>query len=167
MVEIWKNIKGFDDAYSVSTFGRVKNNRTDHILTPNLHKKKGYLFIVLSKMPIRRKTSIHRLVAETFIPNPENKSQVNHKNGIKINCAVDNLEWNTASENLYHAFKNGIRTDKGDNHYNCKIKQTDKIEIKRLKREGVRLRTIAQRYNVSESLISQISNLAVTDADTF
>ena len=77
--------------------GRIKK------MTP-CKDKKGYLFVPLMKNHKRHLYKIHRLVAEAFIPNPENKPQVNHKNGVKTDNRVENLEWCTNSENLFHCF---------------------------------------------------------------
>ena len=101
--EIWKDIKGYEGLYQVSNLGNVKRN--NHILYKTL---RNYLGVKLSKNNIKKFKSIHRLVAETFIPNLENKKQVNHIDGNKLNNCVDNLEWCTASENTKHAFKIGL-----------------------------------------------------------
>lgn len=105
MKELWKDIKDYEGIYQVSTLGRVKRVKTGRILKPFKHLK-GYLLINLCKNNIAYTKTIHRLVAQTFIPNPENKPQVNHIDEDKTNNMVSNLEWVTAEENINHGTRN-------------------------------------------------------------
>lgn len=100
MKEIWKNIDGYKN-YKVSNLGRVKNIKKNIILAPIL-KSTGYIQFGISENGKAKCALAHRLVAEAFIPNPDNKPQVNHIDGIKNNNIVTNLEWNTPSENSLH-----------------------------------------------------------------
>ena len=103
--EQWKAIKGFEE-YQISTDGRVKA-RSGKILAPN-DNGFGYLHVHLMKDGKPHAKKIHRLVAEAFIDNPEQKPQVNHIDGNKANNSLDNLEWTTCSENMKHACANGL-----------------------------------------------------------
>lgn len=107
MNEVWKNV---DNKFYISNLGRIKT--LDNELVDMSNRKSRYL--------LYRGYRIHRLVAEYFIPNPENKPEVNHKDGNKHNNSVDNLEWNTTSENRRHAFDNKLELPsygfKGKNH---------------------------------------------------
>lgn len=109
-IEVWAKIEGYPN-YEVSSFGNVR--RRGRILKP---KNRRYLQVHLSLKGVCKGHSIHRLVAEAFIPNPDNKPQVNHIDGNKHNNHVSNLEWVSPSENIQHAIKNGlIKINGGEN----------------------------------------------------
>ena len=98
--EIWKKIAGYEN-YEVSTFGNVRNIITNNLLT--LSKKGNYYSIGLTnKNKIRKSFRVHRLLCITFIPNPDNKTEVNHKDKNGLNNNINNLEWNSHQENCIH-----------------------------------------------------------------
>lgn len=99
MAEIWAAVHGFDGLYEVSTWGRVRSERG--ILAP-YENHKGYLKVGLSKEGKNHKFRVNRLVAQTFIPNPENLPEVNHIDGNKKNNSVTNLEWVDGLKNREH-----------------------------------------------------------------
>lgn len=106
MKESWQIINDYP-TYQISNFGRVR--RGNRLLKQNLNHY-GYQSLTLSKLGVQRKCSIHRLVACAFIPNFSNKPCVNHKDGVKTNNHVSNLEWVTHGENLKHSYENNLRT---------------------------------------------------------
>ena len=105
--EIWKNIEGYEGLYQVSNLGRVKSLRfgKERILKPG-NNVQGYLHVILLKNGERKWCSIHRLVAQTFIPNPDNLSDINHKDEVKTNNSVQNLEWCSAKYNCNFGTRN-------------------------------------------------------------
>ena len=117
----YRDIKGFEGIYQISNYGDVKrlarevtrkkqgNFYVDEKIIKSHVTPKGYLRIQLSNNGKRSSHFIHRLVAEAFLPNPDNKPQVNHKDGNKTNNHVTNLEWCDNSENQIHAYENGLQ----------------------------------------------------------
>lgn len=135
MKEIWKKIDKYSD-YEVSNLGNVKslertvvrkNGRKHHVKSKILKQycdKTGYMIVCLPDYSFPRKERnfrVHRLVASSFIPNPKNKPQVNHKDGNKKNNIVDNLEWCTNGENQIHAFRLGLKHNKVVSGYDNKM----------------------------------------------
>ena len=128
MHEIWKDIEidGLKGKYQVSNKGRIKSLKRNIIMKLQ-YDKDGYPTIFLWRFTRKTRTRVHRLVAQTFIPNPKNKAQVNHIDGNKANNNVENLEWVTVEENMQHAYKTGLNKPKyGKRHHlSKKINQYD------------------------------------------
>ncbi len=112
MIEVWKDIKGYEGLYQISNCGRVRSLISNKIRKFSVNHK-GYFQIMLYKDNVGKNYRVNRLVAEAFIGNPYNKEQVNHIDGDKKNNHVSNLEWVTGMENIKHAIDNGLITVKG------------------------------------------------------
>ena len=105
-----KRIEGYEN-YLISQDGKVYNEKRNKEVKTNKNSI-GYLRVNLSNKGKRKQLLVHRLVANAFIPNPNNKPEVNHIDGDKENNNVVNLEWTTRSENETHAYKNGLQVQK-------------------------------------------------------
>ena len=107
MIEEWKDVPNYEGLYEISDLGNVKSTYSNQLLKPSADKY-GYVRFSATKNKKQKTLRIHRLVAELFIPNPNNLPQVNHLDGNKLNCAKSNLEWSTDSGNKLHAYANGL-----------------------------------------------------------
>ena len=166
-MEIWNCMIGFEGKYEVSNEGRVRSidrimirsngrKKTIHgkILNPSLVR--GYPVVLIRDSNGVGIKKVHRLVAESFIPNPDNKKTVNHINGVKTDNRVINLEWATYSENHKHAYKNGLmNAKKGESHKRSVLTENQAKEIK-YGNKGMLQKDIAEIYGVSKTLISLI-----------
>lgn len=152
--EIFKQIDGFNGRYNISSKGYVVNS-LGLVLTAKLDKH-GYPKI---RINFKRKCHhfyIHRLLAIYFIPNPENKPQVNHKNRIRDDNRLENLEWVTNQENIIHSFRNGRKSthSRGELNPASILKDIDIPVIRSLlSSEQYHIQEIADLYKVSASTI--------------
>ena len=128
-MEYWRTIDEYPN-YRISSYGRVYSVKRDIILRPGYDEWK-YLFVRLYNKHGSSMKKLHRLVAETFIPNPYGKPEVNHIDGNRENNRVDNLEWVTHSENIRHAFATGLNVrssyDAGRPKRKIKIIETGQV----------------------------------------
>ena len=169
-MEQWKRIEEFNYEYEISSYGRIRSvenvivrgngwkyTRKSKILKPS--GSGGYLrgAVCVNKKMIPYK--IHRLVALAFIPNNENKKEVNHIDGNKLNNHFDNLEWCTNKENIKHAIDNGLWGDRklmNFNNQRSKIKKEVILNIKYLYSKGFSQCEISKFHNISQSQISRV-----------
>ena len=158
MEEIWKPILDLDSYYDVSNLGRIRNHKTGHIKSlvfDGHYYKFGYDYSI-NKNRKRGWYRVHQAVAKAFIPNPENKPTVNHKDGIKEHNYVSNLEWSTHKEQSVHA-TTVLYRNCGENNYNAKHKNSDVIEMRRLFESGNKtVEELAVLYNDSIKNIRRI-----------
>jgi len=136
--------------YEITQDGLVINKNTNHVLKPQPNAK-GYLRVSIGKKLV----FVHRLVAEKYIPNPENLPQVNHKDGNKLNNNVDNLEWVDNQQNRDHAVLTGLHKS-GEAVKNAKL-NWEKVEYIRTHPE-ISVKEYALRYGVSERTIRDVIN---------
>jgi hypothetical protein len=119
MIEEWKDVPGYEGLYEISDLGNVKSTYSNKILKPSADRY-GYVRFSATKNKKQKTLRIHRLVAELFVPNQNNLPQVNHIDGIKLNCTKLNLEWSTDSNNKLHAYASGLMVG-GNKH--SKVRQ--------------------------------------------
>jgi len=177
MNEIWKDIPGYEGKYQVSNLARVKSLpqriRYQHyngvemfrltyekILKQRLNHGYPYISLHLGLTGEYKTHKVHRLIAEAFIPNPENKRCVNHKNGVRDDNRLDNLEWATHSENNLHAFRVlKKQAARGEDSGMSKLKESDVREIRRLHKFHCSERQIAKIIgNVDRSTVRGVIN---------
>lgn len=143
------HIKGYPN-YTISDTGIVKNIKRNKEIKP-IKYHKGYTKVYLYNNGESKQIDIHRLVAIHFIKNPHNKKQVNHKNGIKTDNRVENLEWVTAKENTLHSINEGLRLKR----YPQKLNE---LQVRTIRKTYpyISQEKIAEIFNVNQTLISAI-----------
>jgi hypothetical protein len=172
--EIWKPVVGYEGDYEVSSLGRVRSvkPRKTRMIPCRIKKIKHwgprifkpqpqnveYLQVCLCKNNKKRSRSIYRLVAEAFIPNPDDKPCVNHINGVKSDNRLENLEWVTYKENTAHAIRTGLwELRRGEENNKAKLTAEDVIQIRFL-RKFMNCVKLAKLFNVHESNVAYIVN---------
>jgi hypothetical protein len=164
----WKPIKGYEGRYSISDTGVVwsEGRWTEWNGTVRWTKEKeklarfspkGYVVVCLSTDGKNKAFSVHRLVAQSFIPNPEGLKEVNHINGDKSDNRVENLEWSDRSRNITHSYRVLESSNKdGTNNGRHVVNEDDVREIRMLKSQGISTRELSQRFGVSDGQIRRI-----------
>jgi len=148
-----------DTKYTVSKDGVVTNSLTGHILKPRIAN--GYWYVEMTNNNKSHKVSIHRLLCIIYLPNPENKLHVNHKNGIKTDNRLENLEWCTPLENARHAIETGLIARGKVGGSKSKYSVSDYKNILSLRSVGYGLKELAVIYGCGASNICHISNKAL------
>lgn len=159
-----RDIEGFGNRYAITKNGRVwrkaiigydKRNRPKKqggYFLKTLKTQHGYLAVDISLDGVTKRKYIHRLLAQAHIPNLENKPQINHKNGIKTDNRLRNLEWCTIRENVLHAFSTGLIKPheglRGEKSNSAKLTWKQVEEIRKLRSAGETLEGIGKKYGV-------------------
>lgn len=154
-----KPIKGFPD-YFCDKLGNIYSSKGKfefRKLKPASYR--GYLKVCLSISPgVQKMLSVHRAIAEAFLPNPTFKATVNHINGIKTDNRLENLEWATYSEQQFHAFETGLRSHKGESHPASKLSNDQVLFIRVMIDQGHTHKSVSKMFNVSRGTITKIHN---------
>lgn len=167
---MWKDIIGYKGYYQLSNKGEVKSLKrviirkdnkpytTKELIMKLSVRPNGYIMVRLTnKYKKSNWKLVHRLVAETFIEKKEYQNVVNHKNGIKSDNSVENLEWTTILENNRHAFRMGLKKGKkGIEHNYCKLTEQQVFDIVKKYSDGKTYKNIAIQYNISETAVFDI-----------
>lgn len=157
-------IKGYEGLYAVDETGNVYSiittqSRRCGVMKP--HEKNGYLAVTLFKDGKGVHKYVHRLVAESFIQNPDNLRYVNHIDGDKHNNRVENLEWCTQKQNIDHSWKMGLQHGIGEGHGMAKLTES---QVKAIRNEYVRnskdagTKALGKKYGIAQCTVSAIVN---------
>ena len=155
--EEWRDVVGYEGLYQVSNFGRVKSfqHKYPRIMRAD-QQSKGYMQVHLHKNGSSKNFGVHTLVAKAFCPNPENKLEVDHRNGDKTNNCVWNLGWATRKENTDRAYSLGlIKVKRGTQCHYAKLKAEDVFYI-RENPDNLTEKELAEKFNVSRETIKRV-----------
>jgi hypothetical protein len=169
MEEHWKSIPDFE-CYEASNLGRIRSidrvsklknqggnclrSIKGRVISPSLHSKTGYQTVSLCIDAKITTHTIHKLIASAWLPcDDANRIQINHKNGIKTDNRIDNLEWVNRSENQKHAIATGLRTAKGEKNSQSKLTKEQVLDIRASK---LRNGEVAKHYNISPATVCDI-----------
>jgi len=153
MKEVWENIDGYFGRYQCSPCGKIRSvdwrDSRGHLRKGKILKQQkesnGYLQVRFYDAAFLS----HRIIAKAFLPKIDGKDFVNHKNGIKTDNRLENLEWVTKSENSKHSFLIGTQCNKGENHPANKLKLQDVITMRESNKNGVSAYQLSKLYNIS------------------
>lgn len=167
--EIWRDVAGFEGYYMISNLGRIKSltrKITEKTGKVNILKSRiirqcvndqGYWRFTANKDGKRKGLLQHRLIATAFIPNPENKPFINHKNGIRSDNRIENLEWCTHQENVDHSWRTGLNQNIGEGNSVSKLTLKDVLYIKKVYEDKWgQQSSLARMFNVTPSAIASV-----------
>jgi len=162
--EIWKDIPNYEGFYQASNLGRIRSLNRYGIYNKfykgqilKQRNTRGYLQVNLSKNGKHKTHRVHRLIISSFFG--ISKLQINHKNGIKSDNRLENLEYCTCSENIKHAYSLGLRNSYGEKSPNHKLTEHNIIKMKEMYKTGEYFqKTLAKLFNISQTHVSLIVN---------
>lgn len=170
-MEVWENVVGYEGLYQVSNLGRIKSlerkitrEKNGFWIQPerilkNTVEVNGYEAVSLYKNGKVKRLKVHRIVSQSFLENFNNKPCVNHKNGIKTDNRVQNLEWVTSSENTIHAFKNGLlKPLRGSFNGSSKLTLDQVNQIREMINENCKIMLIMETFSISRTQVQRIRN---------
>ena len=173
MAENWKSVAGFEGLYDVSDMGQVRSYRRQGsvwnrrkepmVLKPNFNPQTGYLYTRLYLRGTETRIAIHKLVLEIFIGSCPFGCEACHNNGDRTDNRVENLRWDTHLANMAQTKgrkhpRTTLYPRRGENHHRAKLTNAAVVEIREARRQGVKIKILANKYGVSESCISCIAN---------
>lgn len=153
----WEQVDEFD-GYFVSDSGLVKSIKRGRERVLRQFARREYLQVRFQVGRVRYYRTVHRLVALAFIPNPLDKPQVNHRDGVKLNNDVSNLEWATAAENVRHAYATGLsRAVAGETHHSAKLTDNQVVELRYRFAAGESMAELAEVYGLEQRSVHKLA----------
>lgn len=171
MEEEWRPAFRYEDNYEVSNLGNIRS-KTHWVNARNggerlyigkeINKrirKVGYVECKICANSESKYKALHRIIAETFVPNPNGYKEVNHIDGNKQNNNASNLEWCTRRQNIIHSFEMGLNKPRiGAEHCNARFNDEDVLKIRELYKKGMKVRAISELYKVPKPTIEGITS---------
>lgn len=170
MSKQWKSVPKYEGMYEASIYGEIRSldryvqckgggkRLVRGFITRTFTNKFGYKRVVLFKNSKQHKFQLHRVIAMTFLDNPCNKPEVNHRNGNKLDNNIKNLEWVTRKENTDHAVETGLIKYGGENHMSAKLRTKDVNWIRTLAMRGWTRKELGNIFPVTSNHIGRIIN---------
>jgi hypothetical protein len=145
-----------DDRYEITKCGIIRNKLNRRIKSQYVSST-GYYMISISKNNKTNPYKVHRLLADNFLEKVDGKTSINHKDGNKLNNCLSNLEWCNHLENMQHAFNTNLVNNTGSNNGMSKINESIALEIKTMLKNKISQQKIADKFNISRSLVLGIN----------